>query len=327
MPNSIREKITAIESVIKPWVANTAPSLVFKSTSLVTLKVLLNRCFETLKSEFPSSEVSTLTAEVEGLLDAIQQHIPHYINQNYFNQSVISAFELFKLLHAFGYFNHRIDKIVKTSLANRKAAQKAFVDTVQISSDIQKVQAEVEEYKRQIEEFYEKCFGEDEDSYTNKTKSIDDAFTKVCADDGLLEQVETATKVVEEYRDEILDYKKELLDGDSDNESLKQQIHALNQEMLANQKKMQVFIQEYITGATTVTEEKDGAEKTVKIKSKKELVDELHQVFQKHIDAEKLKIADYISTFDAYKKAKEAEIEGLLKSATNASLASAYRDI
>lgn len=324
MPNKIREKITALETFIKPWDATTAPSIVHKSTTLVGLKALLTSCFLTLKNEFSTSEVSAVTGEIEGILDVIQQHIPSYNNQSYFNQCVVSSFELFKLLHAFGYMNNRVDKIIKSSLSNRKEAQKAFAETVKTSNEIRIVKSEVDEYKSQIEEFYEKCFGDDDGSYNNKISNIDDAFTKVCDEDGLLEKVEVATKEVEEYRDEILEYKKDLLVGDSENESLKQQIHELNQEMLANQKKMQTFIQDYITGATIVTEDKDGIQKVTKITSKKELVDDLHQIFQKHIDTEKEKIAEYISAFDVYKKAKELEIEGLLKNATNASLASAF---
>ena len=117
-----------------------------------------------------------------------------------------------------------------------------------------------------------------------------------------------------------------MLDGDSENESIKQQIHELNQEMLANQAKMQKFISDYITGTVTTTKTEAGVEKEVKTKSKKELVDELHKSFEGHIASEKAKITEYIEAFDNYKTAKQAEIEGLLKNATNASLASAFEN-
>lgn len=324
MPNAIHAKIKALEPIIHPWAADTNPALVFKSTNLMGLKNLLTRCFEILKSEFTVSEVSALTAEIEAQLDSIQQHIPSYPNQSYFNACVTGAFEIFKLLHAFGYFNHRLDKIIRTSLANRKQAVTAFNETIQTAAKIKSVDSQVEEYKTQIEEFYQQCFGEEENSYKNKLAEIDDAYSKILDDDGYLEKVEAANKESAEYRDEILEYKVELLDGDSENESIKQQIHELNQEMLANQAKMQKFITDYITGSVTITKTDAGLEKEVKTKSKKELVDELHKSFEGHVATEKAKIAEYIEEFDKYKTAKQAEIEGLLKSATNASLASAF---
>lgn len=324
MPNAIHAKIKALEPIIQPWAADTAPALVFKSTNLVGLKNLLTRCFEILKSEFTTSETSALTADIEAQLDSIQQHIPNYTIQNYFNQCVVSAFEIFKLLHSFGYINHRLDKIIRTSLSNRKQALTAFNETVKTATDIKTVKSEIDEYKTQIEEFYQLCFGEENESYKNKLAEIDDAYTKILADDGYLDKIEAANKEATEFRDEILEYKAELLDGDSESESIKQQIHVLNQEMLANQAKMQKFIADYITGSVTTTKTETGAEKEVKTKSKKELVDELHKSFEGHIASEKAKIVDYIKAFDDYKSAKQAEIEGLLKSATNASLASAF---
>ena len=324
MPNAIHAKIKALEPIIQPWAADTAPALVFKATNLVGLKNLLTRCFEILKSEFSTSETSALTADVEAQLDSIQQHIPSYTNQNYFNQCVVSAYEIFKLLHAFGYINHRLDKIIRTSLANRKQAATALNDTVKTAANIKKVDSEVEEYKTQIEAFYQQCFGEEDDSYKSKLAELDEAYTKIFDEDGYLEKIEAANKESKDYRDEILTYKVELLDGDSENESIKQQIHELNQEMLASQAKMQKFIGEYITGTVTTTKTEAGVEKEVKTKSKKDLVDELHKSFEGHVASEKAKVADYIEAFDKYKAAKEAEIEGLLKSATNASLASAF---
>lgn len=324
MPNAIHVKIKALEPLIQQWAADTAPALVYKSTNLIGLKNLLNKCFQILKTEFTAGETSALTEDIEAQLDAINQHIPNYTIQNYFNQCVASAFEIFKLLHSFGYINHRLDKIIRTSLANRKQAASAFNETVQTAAKIKTVDSEVEEYKTQIEAFYQQCFGEEDDSYKNKLAEIDDAYTKILDDEGYLEKVEAANKESAEYRDEILEYKVELLDGDSENESIKQQIHELNQEMLANQAKMQKFIAEYITGTVTTTKTESGIEKEVKTKSKKELVDELHKSYEGHIASEKAKIAEYIDAFDKYKTAKEAEIEGLLKSATNASLASAF---
>ena len=326
MPNAIHSKVKALEPIIQPWEADTSPALVFKSTNLVGLKNLLTRCFEILKGEFSTSEVSTLTAEIEAQLDIIQQHIPSYPNQSYFNQCVVSAFEIFKLLHSFGYINHRLDKIIRTSLASRRQAATAFTETVKTSADIKTVKSEIDEYKTQIEEFYEQCFGEEDDSYKSKISEIDEAYTNILGDDGYLEKIEGANKESTEYRDEILEYKAELLDGDSENESIKQQIHELNQEMLANQAKMQKFISDYITGTVTTTKTEAGVEKEVKTKSKKELVDELHKSFEGHIASEKAKITEYIEAFDNYKTAKQAEIEGLLKNATNASLASAFEN-
>lgn len=324
MSNAIHSKVKALEPIIQPWVADTAPALVYKSTNLVGLKTLLTRCFEILKSEFSVNEVSTLTGEIETHLDSIQQHIPSYTNQSYFNQCVISAFEIFKLLHSFGYINHRLSKIISNSLANRKIAANAFNETIKTSTDIKALKTEIDAYKRQIEEFYQQCFGEDDDSYKSKLAEMDEAYTKILDDDGYLEKIEAANKESSEYRDEILEYKVELLDGDTENESIKQQIHDLNQEMLANQVKMEAFIRDYITGATSITKEKDGTEKTTKIKSKKDLVDELHQSFEGHVGAEKAKIADFVGAFESYKEAKKLEIEGLLKGATNASLAGAF---
>lgn len=324
MPNAIHSKVKALEPIIQSWAADTAPALIFRATNLVGLQNLLTRCFEILKSEFSVSEVSLLTTEIETHLDSIQQHIPSYTNQSYFNQCVISAFEIFKLLHSFGYVNHRLDKVIRTSLANRKQASAAYNETIKTSKNIEAIKSEIDEYKAQIEEFYQQCFGEEDESYKNKFAEIGEAYSKILDDDGYLEKIESANKESSEYRDEILEYKVELLDGNSENESLKQQIHDLNQEMLANQTKMQNFIRDYITGSVTITKSEDGVEKEVKNKSKKELVDELHQSFEEHLASEKAKIADYINAFNIYKAAKEAEIEGLLKSATNASLASAF---
>lgn len=324
MPNAIHAKIKALEPIFQPWAADTTPALVFKSTNLMGLKNLLTRCFEILKSEFTVSEMSALTAEIEAHLDNIQQHIPSYPNQSYFNACVTSAFEIFKLLHAFGYINHRLDKIIRNSLASRRQATTAFNETVKTAANIKTVNSEVEEYKTEIEQFYQQCFGEEEDSYKSKLAEIDESYTKILDDDGYLEKIEAANKESTEYRDEILEYKVELLDGDSENESIKQQIHELNQEMLANQTKMQKFIAEYITGTVTTTKTDAGVEREVKTKSKKELVDELHKSYEGYIASEKAKIVEYIDAFDKYKTAKEAEIEGLLKSATNASLASAF---
>lgn len=323
MPNAIHAKIEALEPIIQPWAAETNPTLVFKSTNLVGLKNLLVHCFEILKAEFTVNESSALTADIETHLDTIQQHIPQYPNQTYFNQCVASAFEIFKLLHAFGYINHRLDKIIRTSLENRKQAATAFDETVKTAADIKTVKSEIDEYKTQIEGFYQLCFGDEDESYKNKLTEIDEAYTKILDDEGYLEKIEAANKESSDYRDEILEYKVELLDGDSENESIKQQIHELNQEMLANQAKMQKFIADYITGSVT-TKTEAGVEKEVKTKSKKELVDDLHKSFEGHIASEKEKVADYIKAFDDYKSAKQAEIEDLLKSATNASLASAF---
>lgn len=325
MSNRIHSQITALEPTVQSWTAETNPNLVHKSTSLIGLKNLLTKCFDILKSEFKPSEGSALTSEIETNLDTIQQHIPSYPNQAYFNQCVNSAFEIWKLLHSFGYINHRLSKIISSSLANRKQAAAAFNQTVKTAENIEKVKSEVDEYKTQIDEFHEKCFGVDEDSYTSKMAELDEIYEKVFDDDdGYLEKIEATNKEANEYRDEILEYKTELLDGDSENESIKQQIHELNQEMLSNQAKMQSFINEYITGSISMVKTENGVQKEVKNKSKKELVDDLHKSFEGHIVLEKAKIATYIEEFDKYKIAKQAEIEGLLKSATNASLASAF---
>lgn len=153
MPNAIHNKIKALEPIIQPWVADTAPALVYKSTSLVGLKTLLTRCFEVLKREFTVNEVSILTVEIEAHLDSIQQHIPNYTNQGYFNQCVISAFEIFRLLHSFGYINHRLSKIISSSLTNRKLAATAFSETVKTSADIKAFKSEIEEYKVKLKSF------------------------------------------------------------------------------------------------------------------------------------------------------------------------------
>jgi hypothetical protein len=324
MPNAIHTKIKAIEPIIQSWTASTNPELTYRSTNILVLKNLLSRDFEVLKSEFSPNETSILASDIEAQLDVIQQHIPSYPNQAYFNACVTSAYEIFKLLHSFGYINHRLSKIISTSLANRKLAASTFNEVIKTAADIKIIKSEIDEYKTQLEEFYIQCFGEEEDSYKTKLSELDNAYTRILDDDGYLEKIEAANKEADEYRDEILEYKTELLDGDSENESIKQQIHELNQEMLSNQIKMETFIRDYIVGETSVTQEKDGSEKTTKIKSKKELIDELHKSFELHIEAEKTKIAGFIDAFESYKAAKQLEIEGLLKGATNASLASAF---
>ena len=324
MPNAIHAKIKALELIIQRWAADTDPALVFKSTNLMGLKKLLTECFKVLKTEFSTSKASALTADIEAQLDVIQQHITHYPNQNYFNQCVISAFEIFKLLHTFGYFNDRLNKIIRTSSENLQQAASANSETLKTVAGIKEVKSEIDEYKNQIKEFYQQCFGEEEDSFKSKLAKLDEAYTKILDDEGYLKKIEDANKASTEYRDEILEYKVRLLDGDSENKSIKQQIHDLNQEMLANQAKMQNFITEYITGGTVTTTKTEAGLEEVKTKSKKELVDELHKSFEEHVATENAKIAEYIEEFDKYKTAKQAEIEGLLKSATNASLASAF---
>lgn len=323
MSNGVHKKISNIEAILKTW-PESIPSLVtYKDMTPSSLKHISMTCFDIIKNEFSSTENSLVAHEIETYLDQILAHINSYTSQGYFNQCVESTYNIYKILNAFGYINNRIEKIIRTSLNQRKQAAVAFHETLEINEKIKEIKSDVEDSQKSINEFYNQCFSDEDTSLEYLFEKIEEAYNSTHKEDGYLEKIQSAQKEAEDFNKEILEYKTALLDGDSDNESIKQQIHNLNQEMLANQKKMQSFISEYITGYTTTVKVKN-TEETTTIKSKKELIDELHKSFQIHIDSEKSKIAGYLEEFNTYKKATEKEIEGLLKSATNASLASAF---
>ena len=326
MPNTIHAQLAQIEPIVQTWTAETAPSLTHMSTNLMGLKQMLSRCISVLKAEFTSREESALTFNIQTQLTGLTQHLSSYTNSSYYAQCVVHAFELDKLLHSYGYFNHRVGKIINDSLANRKLAAKSFNEIRTTAEEVKNIKTEIDGYSGEIEAFYNLCFEDDEDkeSYKSQVEHIKEAHEEIFSDDGYLEQIKNKNTEASTLRDEILELKTELIDGDDETDSVKVQIDELVNDLLSDQKKIASFITEYISGSTTTIKEKDGTEKISVLKSKKELVDELHDEFEKHIDSEKKKIHDYILAFDKYRDAKKQEIEGLLKAATNASLAHAF---
>ena len=326
MPNTIHAQVAQIEPILQTWTAETASSLTHMSTNLMALKQMLTRCISALKTEFTSKEESALTNSIQTQLTGLTQYISSYTNPSYYAQCVVHAFELDKLLHSYGYFNHRVSKIINDSLANRKQAAKAFTEITNTATEIKTIKTEIDGYNSEIESFYNQCFVDDEgiESYKSQFEHIKEVHEEIFGDDGFLEQIKSKNTEANTLRDEILELKTELIDGDDETDSVKVQIDELVEDLEANQNKISSFITEYITGSTTVSKDKEGEEVITKTKSKKELVDELHKQFEVYIADEKKKIDDYILAFDKYKDAKKQEIEGLLKAATNASLAHAF---
>ena len=125
MPNTIHAQVAQIEPILQTWTAETAPSLTHMSTNLMALKQMLTRCISVLKTEFTSKEESALTNSIQTQLTGLIQHINSYTNSSYYAQCVIHAFELDKLLHSYGYFNHRVGKVIPP----KRAASKSRINT------------------------------------------------------------------------------------------------------------------------------------------------------------------------------------------------------
>jgi len=325
MIETIQSVIVSIQGQIEPWDESSAHSLPYKDTSLLDLKGQILANIETINERVDESALGVFLSDLHERLSTINSHLPNIANASYFNACVDANYEVTKLLTQFGYCNNRMDRIIQSSLSSRKEAQESYQNIISTAEETTQLKTELDEKKAVIEDFFTQCFDEEnEESFDNKSKCIDDAYKKTCTENGHLENIDEASKEADRFRDEILEYRNELLEGDSEEESVRTQINDLVQDLLAQQKKMQKFIQEYITGTSTVSEDEDGNETSTIIQSKKQLIDDLHDSFQKYIDEEDIKIASYKSEFELYESKKKEEIEGLLKSATNASLASSF---
>lgn len=328
MLDSINNEITAIKGYVDVWDENTANTLHYKETNLLELKQQILANIEIIDDRVDEASGGVFLSELHARLTVITQHSPTITNASYFNACVDANFEVTILLSQFGYSNNRVDNVIRSSLSSRKEAQLAHQAILHDAEVINQLKATLEEQQEHIETFFDHCFDEDNtESLENKGKEITDAYEKICDENGYSKSIQTAKEESIAFRDEVLEYRDELFEGDSETESVQTHINDLVQELLAQQKRMQSFIQEYISGSSTVTEDKDGNDITTIIKSKKQLVDELHLSFEEHIKNEEGKISDYQSAFEQYETSKKEEIEGLLKAATNASLASSFETL
>jgi hypothetical protein len=320
---STNNNIQAIESTITNWKEDTAAHMQHRGITLVMLRNLLYKCLSVIKTEFERDLDPIVTAEIDFTIQQIHGHIGNYGDQGAFNVCVTNSLELYRTLHAHGYISERISRVISRSLKNRNAAKQALEETLRINAEAKSTSESIEKSKLAIDDFYEKCFGEDESSFSNLSSKIETTYFEVCGEDGYKESIAAAKDEVEAIKNAAIEFKVELLDGTNEEDSIKDQIAGIHQEILINQKLIRNFVREYIAGETTTR--KEGDEEVIsQTKSKKDLIDELHASFTKHIETEKENIATYISAFDKYKKETMEEIEGLLKSATNASLASAF---
>ncbi len=325
VPEIINNEITAINGYIDDWDESTANTLHYKNTHLLDLKQQILANIEIINNRIDDSTNAVLLHEIQSKLAAVSQYLPSITNASHFNACIDANFEVTRLLCQFGYSNNRVDNVIRSSLSSKKEAQRAHQDTIIIAHEVEQLKVELDEKQQQIESFFEHCFNEeDANSFDNKAKGIYEAYEKICTENGYSESIETANSESITYRDEILEYKNELFENDSENESIQAQVNDLLQSLLAQQKKIQGFIQDYITGTSTIIDDDSGEESTTTIKSKKQLIDELHDNFQQHIDDQQNKISEYQTEFDKYESGKREEIEGLLKMATNASLASSF---
>jgi len=322
-PEIINNEIISINGYIDDWDESTAETLHYKNTRLLDLKQQILANIEIINNRIDDSTNGVLLHEIQSILATVNQHIPNITNASYFNACIDANFEITRLLSQFGYSNNRVDSVIRSSLSSRKEAQHAHQDTIEIAHEIEQLKIELVRKQQQIESFFEHCFNEENaNSFDNKAKGISEAYEKICTENGYSENIETANNESVAYRDEILQYKNELFENDSENESIQTQISDLLQNLLTQQKKIQGFIQDYITGTSNTDD--SGDETTTTIKSKKQLIDELHDNFQQHIGDQQNKISEYQTEFEKYESGKREEIEGLLKMATNASLASSF---
>ncbi len=324
-PEIINNEVISINGYIDDWDESTANTLHYKNTHLLDLKQQILANIEIINSRIDDSTNRVLLHEIQSKLAAVNQHLPNVSNSSHFNACIDANFEVTRTLSQFGYSNNRVDNVIRSSLSSRKEAQRAHQDTIEIAQEIEKLKVDLDDKQQQIESFFDHCFNEeDADSFDNKTKSISEAYEKICTVNGYSESIETANNESIKYRNEILEYKNELFENDNENESIQTQVNDLLHNLLAQQKKIQGFIQDYITGTSTIIDDVSGNETTTANRSKKQLIDELHDNFQQHIDNQKNKISEYQTEFEKYESGKREEIEGLLKMATNASLASSF---
>ncbi len=326
--DTITSHVTSINGYIESWDESIAISLNYKEMTLLDLKSQLLSNIETINQRVDKSSGGVFLTELQTKLAGVVQYLPSITNVSHFNNCVDTNFEVTRLLSQFGYSNDRIDNVIRSSLSSRKEAQSANEAVLAIVQQVEELNAKIEKQQERLEHFFVQCFDEENiESFENKADKITKAYEQICDETGYSEQIKTANTESLKLSAEILEYRDELFEGDSTTESVKTHINELIQDLSMQQKKMQDFIQDYITGISTVSEDDQGKEVTNTIKSKKNLVDELHASFEKHIENEKNKISVYQSAFTKYEDGKKAEIEELLKGATNASLAGSFEKL
>jgi len=320
--------ITAINNVFtyaNDWSAENAYPVTHKEYSLMKFKDEILDTIKTIQLNVIDDANTLVLHDLLVNFNQISSHIPHaHGNQTYFANCVDGYFLVLKTLNEFGYLNTRLDNIISRSLSDRKNAAAAFQDISKILGEVKALKIQADELNSEIIDLHEKCYGEDE-PLVEKIESINKKYKALYADDGVLEQIDAAHDKSQELFEEVESYHERLFKGTEKEESLKSDITDLIQDITKKQDHIDAFITEYIDGYVLSAEEKND---DTKIKpSKKQQVDELHQSFTKYIDDEKGRINNYKKEFFDYENSKKSEIEALLKSATNASLAGSFEKL
>lgn len=320
--------ITAISTIYtyaNEWNSENPSPVVHKEYSLMKFKGELLETISVIQSSVVEDANTLVLHDLLVSLNQIMSHVPHaHGNQTYFANSVDGYFLVLKTLNEFGYLNTRLDNIINRSLSDRKAAAAAFQEISKTLNEVNALKVQAEALHSEIIDVHDKCYGDD-DPLIERIESINKKYEALYADDGVIDEIETAHSKSQELFEEIEGYHEYLFKGTEKEEPLKSDITDLIQDIAKKQSHIEAFITEYIDGYVLSSNEKSD---DAKIKpSKKQQVDELHQIFTKYIDDEKGRINTYKKEFFDYENSKKSEIEALLKSATNASLASSFEKL
>ncbi|WP_062058936.1 hypothetical protein [Cellvibrio sp. OA-2007] len=323
--NQVIESVNNIFSYANKWDPEKLSPMAHKEYSLTQFKNELLETINAIQANVIDDANSLVLHDLFTNLNKISSHIANaHNNQSYFVACVDAYFLVLKTLNEFGYLNSRLDGIIARSLSDRKNAATAFEEIIKIVNDVKTLKAQAEELKLEIYNLHEECYGEG-DPLIEKIESIGKRYDELFAENGVIEQIESAQAKSESLLVEIEGYHEHLLVGDEKEESLKSEITEMAQDIGKKQRHIEAFIAEYIDGYVLPEDEKSD---DAKIKpSKKQQVDELHQRFTKYINDEKSQINTYKTEFFSYENSKKLEIEALLKSATNASLASSFEKL
>ena len=320
-------QLTQIENQLKNW-SSTSSQFVCKEMTFENLCAELAETILIIKNEVLETASTILLHEFFATFSTLNSYAASASNdQHSYNQVVEQTHNLIKLLNQFGYKNSRLDAIIKRSLGERKAAAEAFNETNRILDEIRNIKNKANEELVEIDELHSRCFPENVESIGDKIDAIEKRLNDLLKDGGTFEEIKSLNVESSRLKDEIRTYYLKVFVGNDSEESIKSSIESVENEIKSKRQTIEAFVLRYIDGYSKKVVDSNGGEIEEIVKSKKQIIDELHISFEEFIESETKGIEAYKNQFLIYENLQKKRVEELLKIATNASLASSFETL
>lgn len=315
------------ETQLKAW-SSMSSQFVCKEMTFENLRTELAETILIIKNEVFESANSILLHEFFATLSTLNSYVANALSdQHSYNQVVEQTYNLIKLLNQFGYKNSRLDAIIKRSLGERKTAAEAFKETNRILDEIKNIKSQANEEFDKIDELHSRCFPEDVESIGDKVDALEKRLNDLLEEGGTFEEIKSVNVESQKMKEEIRTYYLKLFVGSESEESIKSSIESVDNEIKSKRQIIEAFVLRYIDGYSKKAIDSNGVEIEEIVKSKKQIIDELHSSFEEFIELEKQGIEEYKNQFLIYENLQKKRVEELLKTATNASLASSFETL